>query len=99
MAASSVEFERFARQHYFEQKEPEISRQRHKEILARTLHEICDMELTERQRTAMELCFFQGMTVTQAAEIMGVHKSTVSRHITGAKKRIEKSLRYAAFRF
>ncbi len=99
MAASSAEFERFARQLYFSRPEPDMSRQRHKEILARTLHEICDLELTERQRTAIELCFFQGLTVTKAAEIMGVHKSTVSRHVAGAKKRIEKSLRYTAFPF
>lgn len=61
------------------------------------VRQITERELTERQRTAVKLCFFDGLSVTEAAERMGVNKSTVSRHLSAAKQRIEQSLRYSFF--
>ena len=61
------------------------------------IREICDRELTPRQREAILLCVFEGLTETEAAKRLGLNKSTVSRHIARAKKRIERSLRYAAY--
>lgn len=61
------------------------------------IKQVTERELTSRQRAAVKLCFFDGVTVTQAAEIMGVNKSTVSRHLSAGKKRIEQALRYSFF--
>ena len=61
------------------------------------IRQISERELTQRQRTAMNLCFFEGMSVTEAASIMGLNKSTVSRHLNAAKSRIEQALRYSFF--
>lgn len=65
--------------------------------LLTAIRQISERELTDRQRTVMNLCFFQEMSVTQAAQVMHLHKSTVSRHLSAAKKRIENSLRYSFF--
>lgn len=44
-------------------------------------------KLTDRQRQAIELVYFEDMTQEQAAKVMGVKKHTVSEHI---KKSIKK---------
>lgn len=65
--------------------------------LLTAIRQISERELTDRQRTAFTLCFFEEMTVTQAAELMKLNKSTVSRHLSAAKRRIVNSLRYSFF--
>lgn len=64
---------------------------------AAAVRELCERELTAKQRQALELCVFDGMSVTQAAAQLGVNKSTVSRHIRSARKRLEKAVRYASY--
>ena len=61
------------------------------------IRQITERELTDRQRTAVKLCFFEGLSVTDAAKEMGLNKSTVSRHLNAAKARIEQALRYSFF--
>ena len=61
------------------------------------VREICDRELTPRQREVILLCVFEGLTETEVARRLGINKSTVSRHVARAKRRIERSLRYAAY--
>ncbi len=65
--------------------------------LMSAIRQISERELTQRQRAAMNLCFFEGMSITEAASVMNVNKSTVSRHLSAAKARIEQSLRYSFF--
>ena len=59
-----------------------------------TVRRITDRELTSRQKEVMELCFFGGKTLTDAANILGKKKSTVSRHLSAACDRIEQALKY-----
>ncbi len=61
-----------------------------------TVRRITDRELTGRQREAMDLCFFGGKTIVEAAEMLGVNKSTVSRHLSAARDRIEQALKYTS---
>ncbi len=51
-------------------------------------------ELTARQRQILHMNFEQNMTVTEIAGALGVNKSTVSRTLTRAKRRLYRFLRY-----
>jgi len=44
--------------------------------------------LTAAQRQAVELCYGQGMTLTRAAEQLGVCPSTVSRRLSAAMAKL-----------
>jgi len=44
--------------------------------------------LTPAQRQAVELCCGQGMTLTRAAELLGVCPSTVSRRLSAAMAKL-----------
>ena len=51
--------------------------------------------LTARQRQMLRMNFEQNKTVTEIARELGVNKSTVSRTLARAKKRLYQCLRYA----
>ena len=51
-------------------------------------------ELTENQRQILTAYYFQEMNISQIAAARGVHKSTVSRTLKRAEKRLQRSLRY-----
>ncbi len=51
--------------------------------------------LTPRQREVVALYFDQGMTIGQIAMHLGVNRSTVSRTLGRAKRRLFISLRYS----
>ncbi len=59
-----------------------------------TVRRVADRELTQCQRQAVDLCFFGDKSVTEAAEMLGKNKSTVSRHLSAARARIEQALKY-----
>lgn len=46
--------------------------------------------LTAAQREAVELCYGEGMTLTRAAERLGVCPSTVSRRLAAAMGKLQK---------
>lgn len=46
--------------------------------------------LTDRQREAVELVYFEGLTQEQAAERMGVRQHTVSEHIDVSLRKIKR---------
>ena len=54
-----------------------------------------EQELTERQRTLLELRYFRGLTVSQIAKELGLSKSTVSRSLTRATHKLFCALRYS----
>lgn len=54
-----------------------------------------EQELTERQRTLLTMHFFQGLTVSQIAEQLGLSKSTVSRSLSRATEKLFCALRYS----
>ncbi len=51
--------------------------------------------LTARQRQLLRMNFEQNNTVTEIAQELGVNKSTVSRTLLRAKRRLYQCLRYA----
>lgn len=52
-------------------------------------------ELTPRQRSMLEMRYYQGMRVTDIAQELGVSKSNVSRTLRRARERLYRSLRYS----
>ncbi len=62
--------------------------------LKRNLRVAREEELTARQRELLRLRYDESMSVTEIAGLLGVDKSTVSRTISRAKRRLYKCLRY-----
>ena len=62
--------------------------------LKRNLRLAREQELTARQRQLLRMRYEEDMSVTQIARELGVDKSTVSRTIARAKRRLYKCLRY-----
>lgn len=52
-------------------------------------------QLTPRQREVLALYMERDMNVTQIAAVLGVNKSTVSRSLHRALRRLERCLRYS----
>ena len=46
--------------------------------------------LTERQRQCLTMYYFEKRKIPEIAEKLGLHKSTVSRHIKAAGKNLQK---------
>lgn len=65
-----------------------------RERMMRSIRTIVEGDLTERQRSCVMLYYFGGLTVQQAADELGLNKSTVSRHLAAARKRISRMLGY-----
>jgi len=66
-------------------------------FLRRKLRAACRQELTKRQREVVELYFFSGErpTITQVADQLGIDRSSVSRTLKRAMRRLQEHLRYA----
>ena len=62
--------------------------------LRRNLRLAREQELTARQRELLCLRYEEEMSVTQIAGRLGVSKSTVSRTLSRAQRRLYKCLRY-----
>ncbi len=65
--------------------------------LKRMVTLIIKQELTNKQRTILELYFIRGLKYYQIAEILNISKSTVSRTKKRAFKTIYKMLKYYDF--
>ncbi len=62
--------------------------------LLRVMRQACKRELTPRQQQMVQLYFFENLTMPMIAHRLGVNKSTVSRCIGAAKRRIAPCVRY-----
>lgn len=51
--------------------------------------------LTPRQRECVQSYFFEGLTMEQVGEKLGIGKSTVYKHLQKAAGRIRRALQYA----
>lgn len=91
LGESIASMEQYARNENL-QSEMEIRAKRKK--LVELIKKVASTELTEKQRTAFELYFFENMTMTEIAKMQGKNKSTVSREIKAAERRIRKYLKY-----
>lgn len=56
-----------------------------------------EAELTSRQKTCIELYFYRRLSMTEIGDMLGINKSTVSRHIKAAKARLKHVIAYACF--
>lgn len=65
-----------------------------RKMLLSAIRRVTEYELTQKQREVVDLCLFGGKSVTEAARILGRHKSTVSRHLQASQRHFEKSLKY-----
>lgn len=68
-------------------------------LLTNLLHDIMKQELTERQRLFLTQYYFDGLNMVSIARVHGVNKSTVSRTIKRAKKRVYQHLQYTFNQF
>ena len=58
------------------------------------LKKAMDTELTDRQRTILSDFYFDGKTVTEISDELGVNKSTVSIHLKRSKEKLHTVLSY-----
>lgn len=56
-----------------------------------------DEELTDRQKEIVNMFFFDGKSLTEISNILGVNKSTVSRHLTRSKEKLRSALSFGLF--
>ena len=65
-----------------------------REKMKRFLKLAMRIELTDRQRYCVIEHYYGGKKMTEIAEALGVSKSTVSRHISSALRKIKRVSRY-----
>lgn len=58
------------------------------------LHEIIENDLTEKQREAIMMYYFEGLKMREIAEKLGVGIPAVSKRISKAEQRIGRMIRY-----
>ena len=76
------------------QAEQETDREQQREQLLQVMRKACRQELTPRQQQMVQLYFFENLTMPMIAQRLGVNKSTVSRCIGAAKRRIAPCVKY-----
>ncbi len=59
-----------------------------KEEMKRLLKNAMNRVLTERQKRCICMYYFDNMRIEDIGKELGLHKSTVSRHITAARKKL-----------
>lgn len=64
--------------------------------LKRNLIRALQNDVTPRQREMLELYYAKGLNMRQIGELLGVHKSTVSRTVKRGERRLKRCLRYGA---
>ena len=65
------------------------------ERLHRNLRKAREQELTPRQQVVMRMYYDEGKSIAKIAKSLKVNKSTVSRTITRARKRLFRYLQYS----
>ena len=65
--------------------------------LKKAMLKAIDCELGERQAFILKKHFFEGFSVTETADMLGVNKSTVSRSIKRSIGILKRVLKYAAY--
>lgn len=66
----------------------------HLVLAQNALHDILAEDLTERQREILTMHYYDKCSVTQIAQRLHISKSTVSRTMSRAKRRIQKHMRF-----
>ena len=63
--------------------------------MLRVLTRLTEEELTDRQRQCVRLYYFEGQKMQDVADLLGIQRSTVSRHLKKARCRMGQVLRYS----
>lgn len=72
----------------------EETNRKDKEFMKKKLFKAMQGFLTEQQLRCLTLYYLEEMTVKQVGETLGLHSSTVSRHISAAIKKLKKIQAY-----
>ena len=64
------------------------------QVQMKRLRRVIEKELTQKQREVIVAYYFQDMTIPEIAAQRGVQKSSVSRCLRRAEKRVRRCLRY-----
>ena len=65
--------------------------------MQRALQHAVQNELTQRQRDCLKLYYYENKSVVEIAEYYQLNRSTVSRHLQAAKKRLHRVLQYCLY--
>ena len=65
-----------------------------REVQLRRVQRVIQEELTPLQRHALVAYYFQEQTIAQIAQDRGVNKSTISRTLHRAERKLKKYLKY-----
>jgi len=65
-----------------------------REVQLKRVHKVIEEELSDRQREVMIAYYFQEMSIPAIAREWGINKSTVSRTLKRAEKRLRMFLKY-----
>jgi len=65
-----------------------------RERMKRLLYRAIEHELTQRQRDCLTLHYLEGIKMKDIALMMGLSKSTVSRHISSAERKLRRVAGY-----
>lgn len=66
-----------------------------RERMMRTLRRAMEGELTERQRECVQLRYFDGKSINEVADAIGVTPPTASKHLKKARARLGKVMGYS----
>lgn len=67
-----------------------MERERMKKILIRAIR----LELTDRQRDCITMYYLEGMKMKDIARVMNLSRSTITRHIQSATRKLRKVASY-----
>lgn len=67
---------------------------RERRRLLRAVRKITETELTGRQRQCVQLYYYEGNTMEEVGQQLGVGKATVCKHLQKARRRMEQMLKY-----
>lgn len=62
--------------------------------IRRVLPRVIDEKLTLRQRQCVQMYYFKKLNMQEIGEVLGIDRTTVSRNLSRARKRIRTSLEY-----
>ena len=65
------------------------------ERLQKNLTAVIRDELTPKQQEVLQLYYFEGLRMKDIAELLKVNRSTVSRNLKGAQRKLVKYLKYS----
>lgn len=79
---------------YKQDKECELYYKKKSKALIELVNYVMQNELTSKQRDAVILVKIKGLKSNEAADILGIDASTISRHLKGAQRKFDRAYEY-----